>query len=58
MVFWRMHFVDNVNIHLQLFREALSKKAHATIPKGTLGYDQQGTVPDTVAVELTFVAFF
>ena len=28
---------------------------HATIPKGDMGYDQY-TVPDTVAVEPTFVA--
>ena len=30
---------------------------HETIPKGNMGYDQY-TVPDTVAVEPTFVAFF
>ena len=44
-------------ILLQLFRERLSEKnVHATIPKGNmLGYDQY-TVPDTVAVELSFVA--
>ena len=29
---------------------------HATIAKGNLGYEQY-TVPDTVAVEPTFVAF-
>ena len=29
----------------------------ATIPKGNMGYDQC-TVPDTIAVEPTFVAFF
>ena len=29
---------------------------HATIPKVDMGHDQY-TVPDTVAVELTFVAF-
>ena len=34
----------------------LSKNVHATIPKGNMGYDQC-TVPDTVAVEPTFVAF-
>ena len=28
---------------------------HATIPKGNMGYDQY-TVPDTVAVEVTFAA--
>ena len=42
---------------IQLFWERLSEKnVHATIPKGNMGYDQY-TVPDTVAVEPTFVAF-
>ena len=42
---------------IQLFRERLSEKnVHATIPKGNMGYDQY-TVPNTVAVELSFVAF-
>ena len=42
---------------IQLFRERLSEKnVHATIPKGNMGYDQY-TVPDTVAVEPSFVAF-
>ena len=42
---------------IQLFRERLSEKnVHATIPKGNKGYDQY-TVPDIVAVELSFVAF-
>ena len=29
---------------------------HATVPKGNMGYDQY-TVPETLAVEPTFVAF-
>ena len=37
-------------------REVVGKNVHATIPKGNMGYDQH-TVPDTVAVELTSVAF-
>ena len=42
---------------IQLFRERLSEKnVHATIPKGNMGYDEY-TAPDTVAVELSFVAF-
>ena len=42
---------------LQLFRGRLSgKNVHATIPKGNMGYAQY-TVPDTVAVEPSFVAF-
>ena len=32
------------------------KNVHATISKGNMGYDQY-TVPDTVAVEPTFVTF-
>ena len=47
----------NDQLYIQLLRERLSeKKVHATIPKGNMGYDQY-TVPDTVAVEPTFVAF-
>ena len=41
---------------MQLFWERLSKIVHVTIPKGNMGYDQY-TVPDTVAVKPTFVAF-
>ena len=36
-------------------RKVVAKNVHATIPKGNMGYDQY-TVPDTVAVESTFVA--
>ena len=43
--------------YIQLFRERLfAKHVHVTIPKGNMGYDQY-SVPDTVAVEPTFVAF-
>ena len=46
-----------IDICLQLFRERLSEKTvHATIPKGNMGYDQY-TVPDTAAVEPSFVYF-
>ena len=50
------------NGYIQLGNTAISKKAvkknvRATIPKGNVGYDQH-TVRDTVAVELTFDAFF
>ena len=37
-------------------RKVVGKNVHTTIPKGYMGYDQF-TVPDTVAVEPTFVAF-
>ena len=40
-----------------IFRKVVGKNVHATIPKGNMGYDQY-TVPDTVAIELTFVASF
>ena len=38
------------------FEKGCRKNVHATIPQGDMGYDQY-TVPDTVAVEPTFVAF-
>ena len=37
-------------------RKVVGKNVHGTIPKGNMGYVQY-TVPDTVAVEPTFVAF-
>ena len=37
-------------------RDVVGKNVHAKIPKGNMGYDQY-TVPDTVAVEPTFVYF-
>ena len=37
-------------------RKVVRKNVHATIPKGNMGYVQY-TVPDTMAVEPTFVAF-
>ena len=37
-------------------RKVVGKNVHATIPKGNMGYVQY-SVPDTVAVEPTFVAF-
>ena len=43
--------------NIKLFRETVvGKNVLATIPKGNMGYVQY-TVPDTVAVEPTFVAF-
>ena len=45
------------NIIYSYFEKGCRKKCvHATIPKGNMGYDQY-TVPDTVPVEPTFVAF-
>ena len=37
-------------------RKVVGKNVHATIPKGNMRYDQY-TVPDTVAVKSSFVAF-
>ena len=37
-------------------RKFVEKNVPATIPKGSMGYEQYA-VPDTVAVEPTFVAF-
>ena len=38
------------------FERGCRKNVHATIPEGNMGYDQY-TVPDTVTVKPTFVAF-
>ena len=38
-------------------RKVVGQNVHATIPKGNMRYDQY-TVPDTVAVEPNFAAFF
>ena len=38
------------------FEKGCRKNVHATIPKGNMGYDQN-TVPETLAVKPTFVAF-
>ena len=43
-------------IYTAISRKVVGKNVHATIPKGNMGYVQY-TVPDTVAVEPTFVAF-
>ena len=45
-----------VQAYTAISRKVVGKNVHATIPLGNMGYDQY-TVPDTVAVELTFVAF-
>ena len=42
--------------YIAISRKVVRKNVQATIPKGNMGYDQY-TVPDTVAVEPTFVAF-
>ena len=52
--------VENSYINLcehSISRKVVGENVHVTIPKGNMGYDQY-SVPDTVAVEPTFVAFF
>ena len=44
------------NCHIAISRKVVGKSVHAAIPKGKMGYNEY-TVPDTVAVEPTFVAF-
>ena len=39
-----------------ILRKVVGKNVHATIPKGNMGHDQY-TVPDTVAVKISFIAF-
>ena len=43
-------------LYTAISRKVVGKNVHVTIPKGNKGYEQY-TVPDTVAVESTFVAF-
>ena len=49
-------WLTGVTLYTVISRKIFGKTVHATIPKGNIGYDQY-TVPDTVAVELSFVAF-
>ena len=42
--------------HTAISRKVVGKNMHATIPKANMSYVEY-TVPDTVAVEPTFVAF-
>ena len=44
------------SVSYSYFEKVDGINVHATIPKGNMGYDQY-TVPDTVAVEPTFIAF-
>ena len=44
-------------MYTAISRKVVGEGVHATTPKGNMGYDQY-TVPDTVAVESTFVALF
>ena len=49
-------FITLSFVYTAISSNVVGKHVHATIPKSNMGYDQY-TVPDTVAVEPTFVAF-
>ena len=51
-----IYCTNSCMLYTAVSREVVVKKAHVTIPKGNLGYEQY-TVPGTVVVEPTFVAF-
>ena len=44
-------------VYTAIARKFVRKNVHRTIPKGNMGYAQY-TIPDTIAVEPIFVAFF
>ena len=46
-----------ISAYTAISRKVVGENVHAIIPKGDMGYDQY-SVPDTIAVEPTFVAFF
>ena len=48
--------MNYILLYTAISRNVVRKNVHATILKGNMGYGQY-TVPDTVAVEPTFVAF-
>ena len=51
------HFrIGLILLYTAISRKVVGENVHAIIPKGYMGYVQY-TVPDTVAVESTFVAF-
>ena len=51
-----IHALACLRIIYSYFEKGCRKNVHATIPRGSMGYVQYA-VPDTVAVEPTFVAF-
>ena len=49
--------IDNTRfLYTAISRKVVGKNVHATIPKGNMGYDKY-TVPETVAVKTSFIAF-
>ena len=57
LLFESEYLQEKQHLFTLISRKVVEKNVHATIPKGNMGYDQY-TVPDTVAVEPNFVAFF
>ena len=51
-----IRYSRSVYMYTAISRKVVGKNVYATIPKGNMGYDRY-TVPETVTVELTFVAF-
>ena len=49
-------YADDTQLYTAISRKVVDKNVHATFPRGSMGYVQYA-VPDTVAVEPTFVAF-
>ena len=45
------------NLFTAISRKVVGKNVHATIPKGSMGYEQDA-VPDTVAIEPTLLLSF
>ena len=50
-----MYWIDK-HLYTAILWKVVTNNAHVTIPKGNMGYDEY-TVPDTVALEPTFVVF-
>ena len=57
LLFESEYLQEKQHLFTLISRKVVGKNVHATIPKGNMGYDQY-TVPDTVAVEPNFAAFF
>ena len=55
-IFLRAYICAQKNPYTAISRKVAGKNVHATIARGNMGYDRF-TVPDTVAVEPTFVTF-
>ena len=54
-MFFSIHFTSTKLKYIAISRKVVGKNVQTTIPQGNMGYDQY-PVPDSVAVEATFVA--